>query len=147
MNKKFLVIKGDNFTEEFWNPLYQKVMSGKGNDDETKLIAKLLKTIELLSIDPFYNSLNSHSIQIISNRYKTTPITVFESYIENRNSRAGRIFWIYSPEKRGVIVIVGFSDHPENTKFGYDSLKFPDLKKYENKTKEREMKRKVIEET
>jgi hypothetical protein len=142
---RFRVDKGKFFAEKFWNPLYQKVMSKKCSKDEYILLKKISKAIAFLEINPFHNSLNSHDIKTLSNRYKKANIVIFESYIENNNPKAGRIFWYYSLDERGVIIIVGFSDHPENTKFGYDSLKFPDLKQYENKTKETQMKRKINE--
>jgi hypothetical protein len=51
MNKKFHVIKGEHFSETFWNPLYQKVMDGKGTNDEIKLVL----------IHSFWNNLTSNT--------------------------------------------------------------------------------------
>lgn len=46
---------------------------------------------------------------------------VFQSYLENRTSRAMRMYWVYGPEK-GQITIIGLEPHPEDKKGAYERI-------------------------
>ena len=82
--------------------------------DEKGLAKRLFKTIAFLSGNPFHNSLQSHEIDDLSARFGQK---VFQSYLENNTSSAGRLFWTYGPE-RAMITLVGLEPHPEDQKNG-----------------------------
>ena len=53
---------------------------------------------------------------------------VWQSYLENKNSDAMRMFWVYGPGQREITVI-GLEPHPEDKKKGaYDRIKLSELK-------------------
>ena len=77
-----------------------------------------------LSIDPFYPSLRTHEIELLSQRYKEK---VFQSYLENKRSRARRIYWVYGPNQNDI-TIIGLESHPEDSKNGaYDRINLSNL--------------------
>jgi hypothetical protein len=86
--------------------------------DEEKLARKFFKTLDLLSANPYHNSLESHEIDALTKR---VGFKVFQSYLENRKPGAGRLFWAYGPE-RGQITVLGLEPHPENTTRGYAGI-------------------------
>ena len=43
---------------------------------------------------------------------------VWESYLENNTPKAGRIFWVYAPE-RNDITIIGLEPHPDDKNNAY----------------------------
>ena len=102
---------------DFWISLNEKVNSNTATKDETKLLKKLSKALVLLSSNPRHNSLHSHEISILTERYG---MKVFESYLENRKPAAGRLFWVYYPP--GAITIIAFERHPNNTKHSYEKI-------------------------
>ena len=80
---------------------------------------KLVKTFNYLSQNPRHNSLNSHEIITLSQRYG---IKVWQSYLENKIPSAGRMYWVYGPGKNQITVI-GVEPHPEDKKNkGYDKV-------------------------
>ena len=69
-------------------------------------------------------SLQSHEIKPLSRRYG---MRVWESYLENNIPAAGRIFWVYVPDKNQIAVI-GIEPHPEDKKKGgYDKVDLSEL--------------------
>ena len=102
---------------DFWIDLKTKVETKTANKDELKLYKKLVKTLTLLQNNPRHNSLNSHEIEILSQRYG---MKVWESYLENRKPAAGRLFWIYYPP--GSITIIGLEPHPNDNKHSYEKI-------------------------
>ena len=105
-----------------WNDLQSNFEKGFLNKTDRQLYKKLHKTLILLSINPFHNSLNSHEIEVLSKRYG---IRVWQSYLENKKPAAGRIFWVYYPE--GSITIIGIEPHPNDTKHSYDKIKLSSI--------------------
>ena len=102
---------------DFWIELNQKVASNTATKDEKVLFKKLNKTLGLLAENPKHNSLHSHEIEILSQRYG---MKVWESYLKNKKPAAGRLFWIYYPP--GAITIVGLEPHPNDNKHSYDKI-------------------------
>ncbi|HMQ78425.1 MAG TPA: hypothetical protein PKE39_06385 [Ignavibacteria bacterium] len=79
----------------------------------------IVKSLNYLSQNPKHNSLNSHEIFPLSQRYG---IRVWQSYLENRTPSAGRIYWVYGPGKN-QITIIGLEPHPEDRKSkGYEKI-------------------------
>src|SRR5258708_2840030 len=88
--------------------------------DERRLFKKLQECVLLLAENPGHPGLSTHEIKPLSARFRQK---VWQSYLENRTPAAGRLYWVYGPE-RGVITIVGLEQHPESGKSrGYDRLK------------------------
>jgi len=53
---------------------------------------------------------------------------VWESYLENNVPAAGRIFWVYGPEKEDI-TIIGIEPHPEDKKSsGYNKVSLSEFK-------------------
>jgi hypothetical protein len=99
---------------ERWNALMRKAAADALDAGEKRLLKRLQKTILLLSDNPKDPGLQSHEIDSLTKRYKQK---VWQSYLENNTPAAGRIFWLYGPEK-GVITIIGLEDHPERGGYG-----------------------------
>ena len=102
---------------DFWIELNGKIESKTATKDEIKLFKKLTKALSLLQNNPRHNSLNSHEIEILTQRYG---MKVWESYLENRKPAAGRFFWIYYPS--GSITIIGLEPHPNDNKHSYEKI-------------------------
>ena len=102
---------------DFWLNLKNKIDTGQATKDEIKLHKKLVKALVLLQSNPKHNSLKSHEIEVLSQRYGRK---VWESYLENRKPAAGRIFWVYYPP--GAITIIGIEQHPNNNKHSYEKI-------------------------
>lgn len=103
---------------DFWNELKEKVNNNTANKDEVAKYKKLGKTFKLISENPKYPSLCSHEIKVLSQRYG---MKVFESYVENRKPAAGRVFWIYGPNKKDI-TIIGIEPHPNDKTNSYDKI-------------------------
>ena len=104
--------------KDFWDNLCQKVKSGDANKDEMKLYKKVGKAMKLLATDPRHPGLESHEISSLSKRYG---MKVWESYLENKTPGAGRIFWVYGPN-RGDLTIIGLEPHPNDKVKSYDKV-------------------------
>ena len=104
--------------EQFWRDLVEKNHSGKATQNEVKLYKKIGKTLKQIALDPRYPGLRSHDINAISNRYG---VKVWESYLENNNPGAGRIFWVYGPGQ-GNITIIGLEPHPNDKSNAYKKI-------------------------
>ena len=104
--------------KDFWDNLCKKVASGKANKSDEKLYKKVGKAMALLKQDPRYPGLETHEISSLSQRYG---MKVWESYLENNTPAAGRIFWVYGPN-RGDITIIGLEPHPNDKVKAYDKV-------------------------
>ncbi len=104
--------------KDFWDGLCEKINSGKANKDEIILYKKVGKAMKLLSSNPRHPGLESHEISSLSQRYG---MKVWQSYLENNTPAAGRIFWVYGPD-RGDITIIGLEPHPNDKVRSYDKV-------------------------
>lgn len=82
--------------EARWKELVRKDEAGELDRDEERLFSRLVKTFRLLESNPRHSGLNSHDIEALSERYGRK---VWQSSIENRKPAAGRLFWVYGPDK------------------------------------------------
>ena len=101
-----------------WDQLSEKVKRGGANAKEEKLYRQIGKAMYLLSLDPHYPGLKSHEISALTARYG---MKVWESYLENNTPTAGRLFWVYGPEK-GDITIIGLEPHPNDKSNAYKKI-------------------------
>ena len=104
--------------EELWNSLSGKVNNGSAKRNEIKLYKRMGKAMVLLSDNPRHPGLNSHEISSLTARYG---MKVFESYLENNTPKAGRIFWVYGPDKKGI-TIIGLEPHPDDKSNAYKKV-------------------------
>lgn len=102
----------------FWENLKVKVKSKKANKDELVLYKRIRKALRLLANNPGYNSLGTHSIDILSDILKQK---VWCSYLNNKTPSAGRIYWVYGPGQNEITVFA-MSKHPDETEHGYMAL-------------------------
>ena len=98
--------------KDLWEELTNKVNLGLATREEIKFKKKLTKTLLLLQSNPHHNSLKTHEIKVLTERYG---MKVWQSYIENNKPAAGRIYWVYYPSNS--ITIIGIEQHPNKTKF------------------------------
>jgi hypothetical protein len=105
--------------EDLWNDLFDRAQHDLLSKDDEKLYKKMGKAMALLSSEPKHPGLHSHEIESLSRRYG---LRVWQSYLENKTSGAGRIYWIYGPEKN-EITIIGLEPHPEDKKDGYKKIR------------------------
>lgn len=96
----------------YWESLQSKIDRGSSTKEESKIYKILHKTFVQLSSDPRYPGLHTHEIDELTARYG---IKVFQSYCENRNPRAMRIYWVYGPQK-DYITVIGVEPHPNDAK-------------------------------
>jgi hypothetical protein len=120
---KFEILMGIPEMKAYWEDLCERADTDKlGN--EKKIFKKLVKVLNLLSDNPRHNSLETHEIKSLSDRYG---IKVWQSYLECKTPAAGRIFWVYGPDKNQITVI-GIEPHPEDKKRdGYSRIKLSEL--------------------
>ena len=109
--------------EKFWNDLVDKNKNNTLSSDEKKIFKKLVKTIKLLEINPSYNSLQTHEIEELTERYG---MKVWQSYMENRTPRASRIYWVYGPNKNDI-TIIGLEPHPDDKSNAYKKIRLSSL--------------------
>lgn len=109
--------------EEYWNRLCKKSRDEalKGNDK--KIFKNLVKALKFLQNGPKYPGLRTHEISQLSKRYG---IKVWQSYLENNTPSAGRLFWVYGPNKKDI-TIIGIEPHPDDKKDGYDKIKLSSI--------------------
>ena len=113
---------------ELWMRLHRKSKNGSILKADATLYKKWGKALKLLSIDPFYPSLHTHEIPNLSRRYGRK---VWQSYLENRTSRAMRMYWVYGPDQKDI-TIIGLEPHPEDKKNGaYDKITLSKLEPLE----------------
>lgn len=110
--------------DELWRRLQVAYRNGSISKRDAILYKKWGKALKLLSTNPRYPGLRTHAISSLSNKYG---MKVWQSYLENKNSKARRMFWIYGPNQ-GDITIIGLDPHPEANKNGaYDRIELSDL--------------------
>lgn len=114
----FLIRLGVPEMELFWKGLKNKIANNKATTDEIQTYNKLGKTFFLLSKNPKHPGLNTHEIVQLSNRYGEK---VWQSYLENNTPAAGRVYWVYGPN-RMEITIIGLEPHPNDKKNAYDKI-------------------------
>ena len=109
--------------DDFWKKLVNKKNNDNLNKNEDKLFRKLVKILKFINANPRHPGLVSHEIEALSKRYG---IKVWQSYLENNKPSAGRIFWVYVPNKLDI-TIIGIEPHPEDKKKdGYKKVKLSD---------------------
>ena len=101
-----------------WNGLRERTADGTASANDVKLYKKLGQALYHLSRDPRYPGLCSHEIGALSARYG---MKVWESYLENGRPAAGRIFWVYGPD-RGDITVIGLEPHPNDKADAYRKI-------------------------
>ena len=104
--------------QALWDDLKTKKLAGTASKDEIKLYNKLGKAARNLSKDPRYPGLQTHEISSLTARYG---MKVWQSYLENNTPKAGRIFWVYGPD-RGDITIIGLEPHPDDKSNAYAKI-------------------------
>ncbi len=104
--------------KEFWDSLKKKVKEHSASKDEESLYQKFGKAMKMLSVNPRHTGLRTHDIEALSKRYG---IKVWESYLENNKPAAGRIFWVYAPDKNDI-TIIGLEPHPNAKKNAYKKI-------------------------
>ncbi len=115
--------------EMLWNDLYDRYKQARLGKNELAFFKKFGKALKLLSTNPKHNSLNSHEIDSLSQKYG---LKIWQSYLENNVPAAGRIFWAYGPSK-GEITILGVEPHPEDSKRGaYGRIKLSSFPQNKN---------------
>ncbi|MFC1967446.1 hypothetical protein ACFLV2_02280 [Chloroflexota bacterium] len=80
----------------------------KADASKQKQYKAVKNTFKKLALDPFYPSLNSHEYHSLKG---PNGEKVFESYAENRTSKAYRIFWYYG-SRQGTIKVFLITPHP-----------------------------------
>jgi hypothetical protein len=101
--------------DTLWNDLVSRESSQQLDADSERLLKRLRKALMFLAADPRHPSLQSHEIEALTKRYGEK---VWQSYLENRTPAAGRIYWVYGPERQQITVI-GLEPHPEDHKSSY----------------------------
>lgn len=102
-----------------WERLCQESRAGSISKADANLYKKWGQALKHLAADPFYPSLHTHEIQDLTRRYGRK---VWQSYLENRTSRAMRMYWVYGPRKKDI-TIIALDPHPEDKKTGaYDKV-------------------------
>lgn len=107
-----------------WTALQRAYRNGTIKKKGKELYKKWGNALKKLVEDPFYPGLRTHEIPPLSKRYG---VKVWQSYLENKNSNARRMYWVYGPNQR-EITIIGLEPHPEDTKnSAYDRIALSDL--------------------
>ena len=101
-----------------WEDLQQKYRSGKACKAEEKLYKLMGKAMRLIANDPRYPGLQTHEITALTRRYG---MKVWQSYLENNTPKAGRIYWVYGPDKADI-TIIGLEPHPEDKSNAYQKI-------------------------
>lgn len=100
--------------------------SGHMKPARLEVYKKLNKTLDILEKNPRHPGLHSHPNSSVS---KWFGYDVWQSYIENRNSLARRLFWLYDPEVKGQIFVIGYCNHPESKNNDISPSMFDDMGK------------------
>jgi hypothetical protein len=114
----FTIRMGVPVMQAYWDDMRQRAQENRLDKEDKKLWKKLAKTVLLLSSNPRHNSLESHEIDDLTRRYSKLigrPCKVWQSYLENNTPAAGRLFWVYGPD-RAEITVIGLEPHPEDKK-------------------------------
>jgi hypothetical protein len=120
--------------QAFYEGLARKAQNGTIDKDDTRIFKQITKAIDFLSANPRHNSLNSHEIGLLSERYSKLlgyKCKVWQSCLENNTPGAGRVYWVYGSGK-AEISIIGLEPHPENQKrAGYAKVMLSQLPQIE----------------
>ena len=120
----FNIRKGIPEMEALWDKLQTGHRNGKNSKKDEELYMKWGSALKKLSVDPMYPSLHTHEIEPLSRRYG---MKVWQSYLENKTSKARRMYWVYGPEQKDI-TIIGLEPHPEDAKNGaYDRINLSEL--------------------
>ncbi len=110
--------------QALWESLQTAYRSGTISKKDELLYKKWGNALVKPAQDPFYPGLRTHEIPPLSKRYG---MKVWQSYLENHNSGAMRMYWVYGPNQRDI-TIIGLEPHPEDKKNGaYDRIVLSDL--------------------
>ena len=110
--------------EALWNKLQTGHRNGKNSKKDEELYMKWGSALKKLSVDPMYPSLHTHEVEPLSRRYG---MKVWQSYLENKTSKARRMYWVYGPDQKDI-TIIGLEPHPEDAKNGaYDRINLSEL--------------------
>jgi hypothetical protein len=120
---KFEVLQGVPHVEKVWRDLMDGLAKNSLTRPERGFAKKLAKAVDHLGKNPFHPGLQSHEITDLSDRYG---MKVFESYLENDTPVAGRIFWVYGPD-RAQITVVAIEPHPEDKRGAYNRVQLSAL--------------------
>ena len=113
----------------YWETLQSNSENGKASKEEAKIYKLLRKTFLLMADNPKHPGLHTHEIDELTARYG---MKVFQSYCENRNSRAMRVYWVYGPSK-DFITIIGVEPHPNDAKHNaYKKIRLSKLGEIQN---------------
>ena len=104
--------------KEFWDELEKKIKDNTASKKEITLFKKLVSCFKKLALDSKYPSLCTHDIEVLTKRYG---IKVWQSYLENNKPAAGRVFWVYGPNKSDI-TIIGLEPHPNDKKNAYQKI-------------------------
>lgn len=111
----------------YWQELRQGAARGTLNKEDLQLYKKWGRAMVHLAADPFYPGLKTHEIPPLSRRYG---MKVWQSYLENKNSRAARIYWVYGLDQKDI-TIIGLEPHPEDKKSnGYQKVLLSELPEF-----------------
>ena len=110
----FIIRKGIPEMEALWDKLQTGHRNGKNSKRDEELYMKWGSALKKLSVDPMYPSLHTHEIEPLSRRYG---MKVWQSYLENKTSKARRMYWVYGPDQKDI-TIIGLEPHPEDAKNG-----------------------------
>ena len=114
--------------EALWMRLQSNYRSRTISKKDALLYKKWGKALRLLSDDPKYPSLQTHEIQELTDRYGKR---VWQSYLENKKSRAMRMYWVYGPDQHSI-TIIGLEPHPEDKKRGaYSRISLSEMPPFE----------------
>ncbi len=87
--------------QKLWTDLQEKYRNRTIKKREEQLYKKWEKALKLLATDPFYPSLQTHEIEPLSKRYG---MKVWQSYLENKKSAEMRMYWVYGPEQKDMLL-------------------------------------------
>lgn len=125
---KFNIRMGIPEMEALWMRLQSNYRSRTISKKDALLYKKWGKALRLLSDDPKYPSLQTHEIQELTDRYGKR---VWQSYLENKKSRAMRMYWVYGPDQHSI-TIIGLEPHPEDKKRGaYSRISLSEMPPFE----------------
>ncbi len=106
---QFEILLGVPDVLNYWTELDSKFEKDALTGKEKIHFTKLIKALRLLASSPRSNSLATHEINVLSEKYG---IKIFQSYLENDVPAAGRIFWAYGPDK-GQITVLAIESHTQ----------------------------------
>lgn len=125
---KYNIRMGIPEMEALWMRLQSNYRSRTISKKDALLYKKWGKALRLLSDDPKYPSLQTHEIQELTDRYGKR---VWQSYLENKKSKAMRMYWVYGPDQHSI-TIIGLEPHPEDKKRGaYSRISLSEMPPFE----------------